>query len=102
MYVTSCSNSAPDEVAAHTNVNQDDRYIAVVRDVAGAAASSQTDDELIMLANMICGMMDGGIAYDEVVSNFRNDPTASDSDLMLVGAVIGAGVPAYCPEHQPS
>ena len=76
---------------------QDAAFILAVRSTAPAGSlSGATDDLLIELAGSICNALDAGASFELI------GLTAIDNgvDIEAAGAIAGAAVVAYCPQHK--
>lgn len=77
-------------------------FLTVIFPYLEAASKSATD--MVDLAHSICADLDSGMTLEEVQWKAAEVGTANnwdDATFDLVGAVIGAGVEAYCPQHSP-
>lgn len=89
---SSSGNYAP----AAPAMTVDDRYVSAVRANSQGEAVGVSDADLISLAKQVCQSLDDGITIDQLVLGVA----AQGINVSLAGAVMGAGIPAYCPQHQ--
>lgn len=93
---------APVEPAPIETLSVDDQYLAVLHSFNNYIIEDNTDADLIALGKQVCTTLDAGNTVEDLQWALIGgaDGTESDSYWEFAGAVIGAGVAAYCPEYQ--
>lgn len=81
-------SSSADVVA----MSDEDRFVATVRSVANV--SDVSDAALVYAGREACGALDRGVSFAEVA--IMSVAEAGQTG----GVIIGAAVPAFCPQHQ--
>lgn len=76
-------------------VDKEALFLQVVHENA-PASNSVTDSKLIELAHAYCDALDAGVTVEDIALSAYQSGVPSK----LAGAVLGAGVVAYCPEHE--
>lgn len=97
--LTGCGANAPEQTAAAPAAattsapTADDLFLAVVRDeIPGAGAAH------IAVGKAVCEALDDGMTLDQVARTMLSAAGDQFTPAQL-GTLAGAGVGAYCPEH---
>lgn len=98
---TSSSDYSAVEPAPVDTLSVDDQYLAVLHGFNNYIIEDNTDADLIALGKQVCTTLDAGNTVQDLQLALigGSDGTESDSYWEFAGAVIGAGVAAYCPEY---
>lgn len=82
-------------------LSTDDQYLAVLHSFGNYVIESNTDADLIAVGKQVCTALDAGNTVQDLQLALigGSDGTESDAYWEFAGAVIGAGVAAYCPEY---
>ena len=90
---TETVTSAPQESQALSN---EDAFVQVIR---GEFPNLQgSDEDVIAVGHSICGAFDSGRPIDKIADDIVE--TSGGFNYYDAGFIIGASVPAFCPEHQ--
>lgn len=77
----------------------------VLRGTPHEGLADEAPGELLATADAICARLDAGDDPDELLSRYldaleeASGEPADDADAILAGAILGAGVELYCPQH---
>lgn len=100
---TVIETAAPDPVETEEpefdDATIEDLYLITVRDGLRASypdIDTISDAELIDLGKQTCDLLNGGFSLEEIMI----EVLAGDTDAEFAGAIMGAGIAAFCPEHQ--
>lgn len=77
----------------------EDAFLDTIMEVAPELYMSADDADLIAGAKEICAYMDSGVGFDELFLELYADGTVTDENAHDFGALVGAGVVAFCPQH---
>lgn len=79
----------------------DDQYLAVLHGFNNYIIENNTDADLIAIGKQVCTTLDAGNTVEDLQWALIGgaDGTETDSYWEFAGAIIGAGVAAYCPEY---
>lgn len=78
----------------------DQAFVSTLRGEFGALLSSSSDAKVISLGHGVCDDLDSQSGDVAAVLNYYITPPNA-IDPYFAAYVIGASVPAYCPEYQP-
>jgi hypothetical protein len=89
------SFSAPVATAA-PYVNIDDAYASVIEEMYPTEYNSMGRSFIIDFAKKACNAIDNGLTLEGLAMLAQQ----TQVDAGLVGALVGAGIPAYCPWNE--
>lgn len=99
---TTSSDYTVVEPAPVETLSVDDQYLAVLHSFGNYVIENNTDADLIAVGKQVCTALDAGNTVTDLSLALigGSDGTESDAYWEFAGAVIGAGVAAYCPEYE--
>lgn len=90
------------QTAPNLNVNPDDEFLAVVHGQRNLILESAQDADLIVLGRKVCEVLDSGVSIQELAVRLVTGLQARGADsetYKAAGIIVGAAIPAYCPNH---
>lgn len=79
----------------------DDQYLFTLHYIDNYIIESTADSDLVALGKQVCSALDAGNSVQDLQWGLVSSADGSETDAYweFAGAVIGAGVAAYCPEY---
>lgn len=78
----------------------EDMYLQVLRATGNSYITGASDSDLIQLGHTVCEALDAGNTVEEVIYYLAANSNNNDPEFArFEGQVIGAAVPAFCPEY---
>ena len=92
----------PDEPLTQEQFEQIDpevREKAYLETLSEMDVPYSTEEEAVEMGTAICRVLDLGVTVDELFLEAAQLPSMTEETAGHLGAVVGAAVPAFCPEH---
>src|SRR5690606_3297067 len=75
------------------------REKAYIATLAKMGVPYSSEAEAVEMGTAVCGVLDLGVTVDEFFLEAAQLPGMTEEIAGHLGAVVGAAVPAFCPEH---
>lgn len=74
-------------------------FLTVARASAPGMTAGESDAALVTLAREACRAIDNGASPETLVVLLLSEG-ATETNIRELGGIIGAGIPAFCPQHE--